>query len=151
MKRKANSLLPSLSVNRPITVSMILLSVLVVGAIATRMIPIALFPDGFEDPQLYIGVSYRNSNPSDTEEQVTRPIEDALGTVPHIRRIYSNTQSSYVNVRIQFHKGTDLAEAYANVSDRMERVMTEMPDQVERINVFKHSTNDVPVIGAAMS
>ena len=151
MKRKANSLLPSLSVNRPITVSMILLSMLVVGAIATRMIPIALFPDGLEDPQLYIGVSYRNSNPSDTEEQVTRPIEDALGTVPHIRRIYSNTQSSYVNVRIQFHKGTDLAEAYANVSDRMERVMTEMPDQVERINVFKHSTNDIPVIWAAMS
>ncbi len=151
MNRPANSLLPSLSVNRPITVSMILLSMLVVGAIATEMIPIALFPDGFENPQLHVGVSYRNSNPTDTEEQVTRPIEDALGTVPHIRRIYSNTQSSYVNVRIQFHKGTDLSEAYANVSDRMERAMTEMPERVERINVFKYSTNDIPVIWAAMT
>lgn len=151
MSEQSNSLLPSLSINRPITVAMILLTLLVVGGIATVLIPIALFPDDFEHPQLYIGVSNRNSNPTDTEEQITRPIEDALGTVPNIKRIYSSSQSSYASVRVQFHKGADLGEAYANVSDRMERVMPEMPDAVERISIYKHNTTDIPVIWAAMT
>lgn len=129
---------------------MILLSLLVVGTIATQMIPIALFPDDYDQPQINIGVSYRNSTPDDSEEQVTRPIEEALGAVPNLRRVYSNTQSNYVSVQVQFHKGTDLSEAYANVSDRMERVMTEMPDQVERINIFKWNSNDIPIVWAAM-
>ncbi len=130
---------------------MILLSLLVVGTIATRLIPIALFPEDFDQPQINIGVSYRNSTPSDSEEQVTRPIEDALGTVPNLERVYSNTQSNYVSVSVQFHKGTDLSEAYANVSDRMERVMTEMPDQVERINIYKWNSADIPILWAAMT
>jgi HAE1 family hydrophobic/amphiphilic exporter-1 len=151
MSERSNSLLPSLSINRPTTVSMILLSLLVVGSIAMFLIPIALFPDGMENPQLYVSVSNPNSNPTDSEEQVTRPIEDALGTVPGIKRVYSQTRDSFVNVNIQFHKGVDLSEAYANVSDRMERVMPEMPDEVERINIFKWDSTDIPIVWAAMT
>ncbi|MDE0768761.1 MAG: efflux RND transporter permease subunit, partial [Opitutaceae bacterium] len=110
MSERSNSLLPSLSINRPTTVSMILLSLLVVGSIAMFLIPIALFPDGMENPQLYVSVSNPNSNPTDSEEQVTRPIEDALGTVPGIKRVYSQTRDSFVSVNIQFHKGVDLSE-----------------------------------------
>ena len=60
---------------------MILLTMLVVGSIAYLRIPIALFPDDMENPRLYISVSYPNSNPTDTENKVTRKIEEALGTV----------------------------------------------------------------------
>lgn len=151
MSKRENSLLPSLSLRRPITVSMSLITLLVVGTIAYLRIPIALFPDDMEDPRLYIGVSYPNSNPTDTEEKITRKIEEGLGTVPGVKRIDSTSFDSYSNTRVSFHKGIDLSTAYANVRDRMDRVMPELPEEVERITVFKFSSNDIPIIWAAMS
>ena len=44
MKRIRNSLLPRLSVSRPVTVKMVIVAVLVVGAIAYLRIPIKLLP-----------------------------------------------------------------------------------------------------------
>jgi len=151
MAHRNNSLLPSLSIRRPTTVAMSLLTLLVVGTIAYFRIPIALFPDDMENPALSIRVSNPNSNPTDTEDQVTRKIEEGLGTVPGVDRILSTSFKSYSQVQVTFHKGVDISEAYANVRDRMDRVMPDLPDEVERIDVFKFSANDIPILFAAMS
>ncbi|MDA7641192.1 efflux RND transporter permease subunit, partial [Opitutaceae bacterium] len=129
---------------------MSLLTLLVVGTIAYFRIPIALFPDDMENPALSIRVSNPNSNPTDTEDQVTRKIEEGLGTVPGVDRILSTSFESYSQVQVTFHKGVDISEAYANVRDRMDRVMPDLPDEVERIDVFKFSANDIPILFAAM-
>ncbi len=151
MAHRNNSLLPSLSIRRPTTVAMSLLTLLVVGTIAYLRIPIALFPDDMENPALFIGVSNPNSNPTDTEDQVTRKVEEGLGTVPGVDRIMSTSYESYSQIQVRFHKGVDISEAYANVRDRMDRVMPDLPDEVERIDVFKFSANDIPILFAAMS
>ncbi len=151
MDEQRDSFLPSLSIRRPTMVSMSLLTLLVVGAIAYIKIPIALFPDDMENPMLFIGVSNPNSNPTDTEEKVTKLVEEGLGTVPGVKRIYSNSYESYSQTNVAFHKGIDISEAYADVRDRMDRVMPDMPDEVEQINVFKFSANDIPILFAAMS
>ena len=132
-------------------VTMSLLTLLVVGAIAYFKIPIALFPDDMENPALFLGVSYPNSNPTDTEDKVTKKIEEGLGTVPGIDRIMATSFESYSRVYVTFHRGVDISEAYANVRDRMDRVMPELPDEVEQINVYKFSANDIPILFAAMS
>ena len=69
------SLLPRLSVRRPISVLMIFCALLLVGAIAYIKLPITLFPSGFDPPFLWVWVSYRTSNPTEIEEQITRPLE----------------------------------------------------------------------------
>ena len=53
-RKRKNALLPSLSVNRPITILMGLLTTLVLGAIAYLKVPIELFPSGMEMKRLYI-------------------------------------------------------------------------------------------------
>ena len=53
--------LPRFSVNRPITVVMSLVSLLVVGYIAYTRIPLTLLPEGFNWPQLFVWVSYPNA------------------------------------------------------------------------------------------
>jgi len=130
---------------------MSLMTLLVVGAIAYLRIPIALFPDDMENPSLFIGVRIPNSNPADTEDKITRKVEEGLGTVPGVDRISSTSFESFSQTRVSFHKGVDISEAYADVRDRMDRVMPDLPDEVERIDVFKFSANDIPILFAAMS
>ncbi|MBI4622408.1 MAG: efflux RND transporter permease subunit, partial [Verrucomicrobia bacterium] len=138
--------IPRFSVHRPVTVAMILLSILVVGCIAYQRIPIALYPEGLEGNQLYIQASYPNASPRDVEEKVSRKIEDIVGTVPGVKRVYSYSRTSWSSVRVEFQTGTNLRDAYAQLSDRIDRVKPLLPDDVDRINVYRFDQNDRPMM-----
>src|SRR4051812_26747330 len=114
--------IPRFSVTHPVSVLMILLTILVVGFIAYTRMPIALYPEGMETNQLYILASYPNASPRDIEEKITRKIEDIIGTVPNVKRINSYSYSGGSQVRVEFQTGTKLRDAYAMLSDRMDRV-----------------------------
>ena len=138
--------IPRFSVSRPVSVVMILLSMLVVGFIAYLRIPIALFPEGLEGNMLYIQASYPNASPRDVEEKVTRKIEDIVGTVANVKKINSYSRNGGCSLRIEFQTGTNLRAAYAMLSDRIDRVKPLLPDDVDRINVYRFDSNDNPMM-----
>jgi len=72
--------LPSLSIQRPITTLMVVLSVIVIGAIAIWHIPLEYLPE-FSSRRLRLGVSYPSSSPKEVEDLIARPIEEVMGTV----------------------------------------------------------------------
>lgn len=138
--------IPRFAVGRPVTVLMVLLTIVVVGFITYRRIPISMFPEGHEATSLNVMVSYPNASPRDVEQKITRKIEDIIGTVPGVRRVssFSSTGQSYV--RVQFHSGTNIKEAYAMLSDRMDRVKPDLPEDVDRIMVRRWDQNDAAIM-----
>ncbi|MFH1861800.1 MAG: efflux RND transporter permease subunit, partial [bacterium] len=140
------SLLPRLSVKRPISVLMFFCAILVVGAIAYIKLPISLFPAGFDPPFLWVWVSYRTSNPAEIEEQITRPVEEQLRTVRHLKDVYSNSRSDGAGFWLEFEKNTDMDVAYNQVYDRLERARAEMPDDQRYYRINRFSEDDDPVI-----
>ncbi len=143
--------IPRFSVHRPVTVLMILLTILVVGYIAYDRIPLALFPEGYEGNQLSIYTSYPNASPRDVEEKVSRKIEDIVGTVPNVKRVNSYSSNGYCYVRVEFQTGTNLRSAYAMLTDRMDRVKPLLPDDVDRIYVRRWDQNDAPMMNLVAS
>ncbi len=81
MKREPSYPLPRFSVDRPVTVIMILLALLVVGLISYLRIPIALFPEGYERKSLGVYIRYENATPKDIEEKLARPVEEIIGAI----------------------------------------------------------------------
>ncbi len=147
MKREPLTVaIPRFSVHRPVTVVMILLTMLVVGYIAYTRIPISLHPEGYEGTNLHISVQYSNASPRDIEEKITRKIEDIIGTVPDVKRVSSYSSVGYAYVRVEFQTGTNLRAAYAALSDRMDRVKPTLPDDVDRIWVRRWDQNDQPMM-----
>jgi HAE1 family hydrophobic/amphiphilic exporter-1 len=143
MKREpAAYAIPRFSVHRPVTVLMILLTILVVGVIAYSRIRISLYPEGSESNQLYISAQYPNASPRDVEEKVTRKIEDIMGTVPDVKRLTSYSGNGYSSVRVEFQTGTNLRTAYAMLTDRMDRVRPLLPDDIDRMYVRRWDQND---------
>lgn len=138
--------LPQFSVTRPVTVIMILLAILVLGFIANSRIPVALFPEGMENKSLGIYATYRNASARDIEEIIARPIEDMVGTVAGVREMNSYVGSGRAFVRVSFQNDTDLQTAYADLRDRMDRLMPEMPDDLEQIHVRRWDENDIPIM-----
>jgi HAE1 family hydrophobic/amphiphilic exporter-1 len=138
--------IPRFSVTRPVTVVMILLTILLVGFIAYARIPIALHPEGYESTQLHVQVSYPNASPRDIEEKITRKIEDIVGTVPDVKRVSSYASTGFSYTRIEFQTGTNIRAAYAALSDRMDRVKPQLPDDIDRIYVRRFDQNDQPMM-----
>jgi len=140
------SFLPSLSVNRPITVIMALTAVLVVGIIAYHKITLELFPPGFTPPFLSINVPYRNANPLEVEERITRPIEEIMQTVRNIQDVNSESGQDGSFIWISFRQNADMQLAYNQIRDRIERVRPELPADVERVYIRKFDNNDEPIL-----
>jgi HAE1 family hydrophobic/amphiphilic exporter-1 len=146
VKRKPSYPLPRFSVDRPVTVIMILLALLVMGLISYLRIPIALFPQGYEEKSLGVYIPYRNATPKDIEEKLARPVEEIIGTINNVKRIHTRCYTGVMFARVSFQTDTDLRVAYADLRDRMDRVMLELPDDVERVWVRRWDENDIPIM-----
>ena len=144
--REPSYLLPRLSVDRPVTVVMVLVALLVVGYIAYTRIPISLFPEGMEGDGLGVWVSYPNASPVEVEEKIARPVEEMVGTISRVKEIRSWSSPRGCWTRIDFRPNTDMKQAYAELADRMDRVMPELPDDIERIWLRKWDQNDIPIM-----
>ena len=141
-----SSLLPRLSVRRPVTVIMAYTAMLVLGAIAYARLPIDLMPAGFSPPFLGVWIPYPDSTPEEVEQLIARPAEGMLGTIPGVRSIRSTSSADGCWVFLRFHQDTDMDVAYADVRDRMDRVMPELPDDVERVWIRRFADDDMPVL-----
>ncbi len=143
--------LPRFSVNRPVTVTMILLAMLVVGAIAYSRIPLTLFPEGLQWPRLFAWASYPNAGAIEVEKKVVRLMEEAVAQVGSVKRIQSRANRGSGSVIVEFQKDVDLQVASAEMRDRLDRVMPEMPDEIEQVMVRGWDANDIPIMAGSIT
>ena len=148
---RLGSLLPRFALSRPVTVSMVLLAVLVLGAIAWTRIPVQLMPTGFDYPYIWVWMPYAGSTPRETERQIVQPVEDALETLPGVREIDSRAGQNYARFRLEFDQDTDMDEAWGGLVDRMERTRAELPDDFDQYYVYRYNPEDEPILWAAIS
>ncbi len=145
------SFLAGISLNRPVTVFMVLLSLLVVGVIAYVKIPILLQPEGRSRPFLMIRAGYPNSSPREVEKQITNPIEDMLETVNGIKETFSNSDTNGAFIFVKFDSNTDMDVAYGEVQNRLDRTRSQLPDDLEEIHISHRGPEDTPVMWFGVS
>ncbi|MFQ5740351.1 MAG: efflux RND transporter permease subunit, partial [Acidobacteriota bacterium] len=132
------------SVFRPVTVSMAVLSILVLGFISLKRLPLALLPD-ISSSSLNVFASYPSSSPSEVERDITRPLEEALSTLEHLERIESTSSSSGSNVRLEFKQGANMDLVALEVRDHLDQVRSRLPQDLERITIRRWQSTDSPV------
>jgi len=144
-------LLPRFSLNRPVTVFMILIAILVIGLMAYFRIQTDLLPSGLSLPYLSVYVPYVDANPKEIEEQIVKPMEGELKTVKNLKRIFSNSSTRGVFFWMEFAQGTNMDIAYSQVSDRIERSRVNIPEEIENIYIRRRRDNAEPVIYMGIS
>ncbi len=140
------SLLPNLAVKRPITIIVTLLAIIVVGFIAYQKIPIELLPSGFNPPYLGVWTPYPNANPQEVEEQIARPMEEQLRTIPGVTRINTHSNATGCWSWLEFNPKTNMDVAYDQLRDRMERARAVFPTDFDRYYLRRFGRNDTPII-----
>jgi HAE1 family hydrophobic/amphiphilic exporter-1 len=137
--------LSEFSVKKPITMLMVIISIIVLGFLALQRLPLAFLPN-FSSDDVDISVPYASSSPEEVERLITRPIEEIMSTLPHLENISSTSSSEEARIEVQFTDGTDMGLASVGVRDRLDRVRPQLPDDVDRINIRRWQSTDFPVI-----
>ena len=142
--------LPRFAVKRPVTTGMMVVAVIVLGAISGTQISLDMFPS-FERPRLQITVPYPDASPTEVERRIVRPMEEAMGTVRNLETIRSTASQNRARVELEIKPGTDMDMAALEVRERMEQVQRELPPDVQRVNLRRYSSDEQPVLRAAIS
>ncbi|MCB1008357.1 MAG: efflux RND transporter permease subunit, partial [Acidobacteria bacterium] len=150
-ERDRTGRLVSLSLRRPIAVTVLLASALVLGLVATLGIPVELVPRGFEEPFLRVVVPWRDAPAPEVLDKIVRPLEEELATVGGIDRINSLSLVGSGRIFMRFKQGTDMDVAYREVRDRVERARRRLPEDVERVYMRKDDDTGIPIFVLGLS
>jgi hydrophobic/amphiphilic exporter-1 (mainly G- bacteria), HAE1 family len=133
------------SVGRPVFVTMATLIVLILGFISLSRVPIDLMPD-ITYPTLSVRTNYSNAGPQEVETLITRPLERAFSAVPGVEQIYSRSLEGSSDIRITFAWGTDLDAAANDLRDRLDRIVSSLPDDADRPFLRKFDLASFPIL-----
>ena len=126
------------SLDRRVTVFVLLMTVIVLGIISAISLPMELFPRGYQTKFLSVFIPFPNAPAEEVLEKITKPVEEELSTVKQLASINSWSGKDGANVFLRFKSKTDIAVAYREVRDRMERARSRFPEDVERYFIQKH-------------
>lgn len=130
--------LTDISLKRPVTTMMIFVSLIVVGLVATRLVPLEYFPE-ITFPGAFVQIPYPNSTPEEVEEQIIRPMEEVLSTISGVKELNSNAGENEGGINIQFKQGIDINLKAIEIKEKIESIRNLLPDDFEyyQINKFE--------------
>ena len=102
-------------IDRPVTVTMGLLAVIVLGIVSIRLLPISLIPD-IDIPEIAVRVSAPEMSSRELDETVMRILRQSLMQTSSLRELRSEARDGSGTVRLTFAEGTDMDYAYIEVN-----------------------------------
>ena len=138
-----------LVVKRPITIIMIIISVLILGLISLSRLSIDSMPN-MQMPYISVHTRYRNAGPEEIEKSITKIVEGAVATVNNIKNITSYSRENSSDVMVEFNWGVDLREASEDIREALERIYDSLPDNADKPNIRKFATDDTSLMEVAI-
>lgn len=152
-EQKRTSLLPKISVTRPVTVTMCLIGLMVIGIVAYVRIPVQAWASGNDWNWFWVDVNQDNASVQERFNTIALPLERHMRTLRDLGDIYAFSGDPWAGVELGFKPGTDMRLAYARASDRLERAKLELPEEVrDRIKIYSwNQETDSEVVWSGLS
>ncbi|HDL18778.1 MAG TPA: efflux RND transporter permease subunit, partial [Bacteroidetes bacterium] len=137
--------LSSLSIKRPVMVSMGLLAFLVFGIMAYFSLTLDMMPE-VEIGVVTVQTIYPGAGPKEIEMQISKKIEDAVATVSKIDVLqsYSMEGVSFVTVRFKIGKDPDIANQ--EIKDKVNAILNDLPKDAHLPVVQKFDIGAFPIV-----
>jgi len=136
------------SVNRPVTVWMFMLAVMLFGMVGFSRLAVKLLPD-LSYPSVTIRTAYAGAAPIEIEQLLSKPIEEAVGVVKGLRKISSISRSGMSDVVLEFEWGTNMDMASLEVREKIDTI--ELPLDINKPLLLRFNPNLDPIMRLAFS
>lgn len=133
------------SISRPIGISMIVGLFVVLGLFSFYRIGVELLPN-INVPYISVSVRYPGANAESVEQQVVKPVEDALSSLSDVKRMMSTSRYERGRVTLEMEFDADADQAAIDATKKIEAIRQKLPDEAENPVVIKHDEDDQPIM-----
>lgn len=138
------------SIKRPVTISMIMLAVVLIGVIAMTSLPQAMMPK-MDLPIASVVTTMPGASPSEVEQQLSKPIEDALQTLSGVSEIDSTSLQNESQVTVQFNYGENLTQKVEDMRGIISGLTASLPSKANSPSVKQFDPNSSPIMTVTLS
>ncbi len=142
--------LSEFSIKRPVFTTMMGVAIITLGIFSYIRIGVDLFPN-VEFPFVTIKTTLRGASPEEMESSVTKLIEEAVNTVSGIEDLNSTSYEGMSLVMIEFDLDKDPDVAAQEVRDKVNTILSQLPQGTDTPVVSKVDFGAMPVINVAIS
>jgi HAE1 family hydrophobic/amphiphilic exporter-1 len=137
------------AINRPATIIILIAALIIIGVMNVTQMPTDLLPE-MDLPYAAVITTYPGAGPEEVEEQVSKPIENAVATVSDIDTLMSQSSANSSMVIIGFNYGTNMDSAMADIRDKISMAESYLPDEVDKPMVMKIDPTIMPVMAVTI-
>ena len=138
------------SIYKPITMLMVILTVVVFGLYTYSMMVVDLMPK-FDVPVVTGTIIYPGANPEEIETTIIKPIEEQVELVDGIDYVQSICLENYGIVVAMFNMGINVDVAANDVRSKIELAAADFPDAVEAPIISKVDINGAAIMAISFT
>ncbi len=132
-----------IAVRRPVTVWMFTFAIVLFGMVSLTRLSINLLPE-LSYPTLTIRSDYLGAAPGEVEQLVSKPIEEAIGTVKGVRNVKSTSKAGQSDVILEFEWGTEMDLASLEVREKLD--ILQLPLDVSKPLLLRFNPSLDPIM-----
>ena len=127
----------------------VILTLIAVGAYLAFQIPVAVFPNT-DFPRIVVGIDNGVSPIGQMQVAVTRPVEEAMNSVPGLARVRSTTSRGSAEVNLFFNWNVDMFQTLQYVNAALARVQPTLPTTA-KLTANRLTFAAFPIIGYSLT
>jgi HAE1 family hydrophobic/amphiphilic exporter-1 len=139
-----------IAIKRPVTVIMMVFMIIVLGVVSLAGLNLDLFPD-ITFPMAVVVTNYPGAGPKEIETMITKPMEQAMGTVDNFKKVSSTSANGVSMVMVEFTKGTNMDYAALQMREKADMIKSALPDDVKNPIIYQYDMSMIPIIEVGMS
>ncbi len=132
------------SLEKPVSVTVGVILVLLFGIIGLNKLPVQLTPD-VETPQITVKTSWGGATPYEIEKEIVEQQEEVLKGLQGLTKMESSSYNGYGEITLSFELNISLDDALLRVSNKINEVPN-YPENVNRPVIESAGANASPVI-----
>ncbi|PZR20224.1 MAG: acriflavin resistance protein [Flavobacterium psychrophilum] len=142
--------LTELSIKRPLLITMVFLALILFGALSYMGLNYNLLPS-FSTGTITIKTVLSGASPSEIQEKITRPVEDAISEVEGIDFVTSSSLQNVSSIAISLKPNVDDKQAQQDIERKINQMKSTLPDDIDEPVVNRRSTDDFAIMNLSVT
>jgi HAE1 family hydrophobic/amphiphilic exporter-1 len=138
------------AIRNPIPVAIMFIALAIAGLAAYGRLPIKHYPN-IQFPAVNVTVTQSGAAPAEMENQITRPVENALAGVEYVKHISSAVSLGSSSTSIEFELGTDMQKATDDVRTAIDRERVNLPPGIDPPLIQRIDIDSAPILTYSVS
>jgi Cation/multidrug efflux pump len=135
------------AVKNPVTISMIVLAILLLGKISYDRLSVDLLPN-MNSPRLFVEIQAGERPPEEIERMFVEDMESMAIRQNDVVQVSSNIKAGSARLTVEYSQNKNMDEAFLDLQKAMNTYSQN--SNIQSLNITQHDPNTAPVVQIAM-